>query len=710
MILEFLLLGGVFVGKKILAGLEEGPKPPEVTISLPKPENMTTMSRFFEARSEQFKDISSHENEPENEITEFEKQVDQSLAISATSIGLAGAGALLFPPLSVLSAGTVLYANVPIFKAANESLFEERRVRMSVLDAAVISACLASGLYLTGSILSFLISFSQKTVLKTEDHTKKSLINVFAEQSHVVWLYVDGAEVESSIDVLNAGDIIVVNTGESIPVDGIISNGNGLIDQHLLTGEAQPVEKEAGDQVFASSMLLSGKLHIQVEKTGSDTVAAQIGEILNNTIDFKEALSARWEELADKTALPMGLVALSAWPILGLSGAAGVLNAHFGYDMKIIAPISMLNFVNLASQNGVLVKDARALEWLSKVDTIVFDKTGTLTQNEPTVGNIYTLHGMSENELLLYAAAAEYKQTHPIALAILKEANKRQLEWSQIEEARYEVGYGLKVSLADNLIRIGSARFMALEGIDIPTEIMPIQDLSHEQGHSLVYVAINDRLGGAIELLPTIRPEARQIISTLRERNMSTYIISGDHEKPTKELAKELGVDHYFAETLPQKKAELIEHLQEQGKFVCFVGDGINDSIALKKANVSISLRGAASIATDTANIVLMDQSLKQLIPLFDLTQEFKSNMQRNFAITIVPAALNIIGAFVFNFGVTTAILFDYLGLTTGIFHSMWPVIKDQRKESTEKATPDHTAVDLKKKNSIVPLSEHEQT
>ena len=225
---------------------------------------------------------------------------------------------------------------------------------------------------------------------------------------------------------------------------------------------------------------------------------------------------------------------------------------------------------------------------------------------------------MSENELLTFAAAAEllcplgYKQTHPIALAIRQEASNRELNLPSVHESEVEVGYGLKVRVdfranGEKLIRIGSGRFMEMEGIGLPAGYEKMEEESHAQGHSLVYVAINDQLGGAIELVPTIRPEAKAIITSLRQRNISIVIISGDHEKPTQKLAEELGIDNYFAETLPENKASLIANLQEEGRKVCFVGDGINDGVALKKANVSISLRGASTVATDTAGIILMD-------------------------------------------------------------------------------------------------------
>jgi len=354
----------------------------------------------------------------------------------------------------------------------------------------------------------------------------------------------------------------------------------------------------------------------------------------------------------------------------------------------------MLTYLNLASQQRILVKDGRSLQLLTKIDTIVFDKTGTLTLEVPHVALIHTCPSICEEQLLTYAAAAEYKQTHPIAKAILQAADERGLTLSAISDTKYEIGYGLKVSIptqkalltngtahgADTkVVRVGSARFMTMEGIIIPSDIKGLHEESQKSGHSFVYVAINDELAGAIELHATIRPEAKQVVSELRKRKMDIVIISGDHEQPTKKLAQELGIDNYFAETLPENKAELISKLQEEGKSVCFVGDGINDSIALKKANVSISLRGASSAATDSAQIILMNQNLKQLICAFDVAQNFETNMKLNLTATIIPGVITVFGAFFLGFGIAHSVILNDIGVIIGASNAIWPWLKERR-------------------------------
>jgi Cu2+-exporting ATPase len=229
---------------------------------------------------------------------------------------------------------------------------------------------------------------------------------------------------------------------------------------------------------------------------------------------------------------------------------------------------------------------------------------------------------------------------------------------------------------------------MEMTGILIPADMRKIIGFCNEQGHSLVLVALDNQLAGTIELCPTVRPEAKTIITRLRQlpNIKSMYIISGDHETPTKKLAQELGIDHYFAETLPENKAEIIERLQNEGKFICYIGDGINDSIALKKSQVSVSLRGASTAATDTAQIILMDESLNQLANLFDLAQKFNTNMRGDFLCLLIPTIIGIGGVFFLHFGLIHTMILTSAGLAAGVFNAMLPSLKNRRE------TPEATA------------------
>ena len=634
-----------------------------------------------------------------------EQMINFAVTMSSVSLGFALLGAFLYPPLGLLSVPYILLVVTEMWKEAYKLLRNKGVIGVSFITGLTMLSCVLFGYYIPGSLTAFLFALSRKLLLSIKDNSQKDFIDVFQQQPKTVWLLAAGVEVEAAFDQLQQGDIVVVHTGEMIPVDGTIVDGIASVDQRLLTGEAQPIEKEPGDTVFASTVVLSGEIRIAVEKAGADTTVAQIGAILNQTINYKADAQLRAEELADRTVMPILAASVLTWPILGPSPAIAVLNSHTGYRMSLIAPLGILSFFKILSNKGILVKDGLALDRLPLVDTVVFDKTGTLTLEQPHVRAIHRCGSYTEEQILSYAATAEGKQRHPIALAIVEEARSRGVDLLPLDQAQYEVGYGVKVVVhaetekvvaqamsaesQQQLVRVGSSRFMQKEDIAVPPAIEEIQTHCHDQGNSLVMIAIDDELVGAIELQPTVRPEAKAVVQGLRQRGIrSTYIISGDHQTPTRKLAAELGIDHYFAETLPQNKAELIEQLQAEGKNVCYIGDGINDSIALAKANVSISLRGASTVAQDTAQIILMHGGLAELCDLFDMAKEYETNMWQSFWSVVGPCILCISGVYFIHFGLLTTIIIKQLGLFTGIASALSPLHAHRHELATTDNTP----------------------
>lgn len=638
---------------------------------------LRSLSTVIKSKEEQIITLFSDEVSPE------EKEVNRYLVYSGVSLALV-TGGLWYPVLNVVNAPIFLYTLYPFLVKGYNRVVKDKKVGVAVIDTVATAGPFLLGHFFVASFAVCLINVSLKLILKTEDHSRGSLINIFGEQPRFVWIERNGVEVEILFETLKIGDMVVVQAGQTIVVDGIIAKGMAQIDERALTGESQPVEKGVGERVFASTILLSGQISICVEKTGSETVAAQIGDILNSTADFKSSIVSRGQRIMDLGATPTVALSALSLPFLGVESALAILYASFGYHMRYAAPISVLNFLRMTSESGILVKDGRCLELLSEIDTVVFDKTGTLTEEVPTVGVIHTSNGYTQNELLTYAAAAENKQTHPIARAIINRRNasvahqNRKLTLPKVSDVRVEVGYGLKVRIGEKQIRVGSSRFMTIEGITIGLDYKKIEEACHSEGHSLVYVALDNQLAGAIELHPTIRPEAQQLISQLHQRNIETYIISGDHQKPTQALAESLGIEHYFAQVLPQDKANLIKQLQNKGKSVCFIGDGINDSIALKTAHVGISMSGASTIATDTAGIILMDGTLKQFIRLLDIANELDANLSRSTIMTVVPGIVCVGGVLFFHFGIVSSLILFNIGLGASVLNALLPLIKHQ--------------------------------
>jgi Cu2+-exporting ATPase len=604
-------------------------------------------------------------------------KLDLHLPACTASIPFAAAAQFAFPGLLPVAAVVFAYTSIPTFKEAYKVLFKEKRLGVDVLDSIVVIGCLGTMSIFPGTVLCWCLSFGRVLVKKTQDNSKKLLLNAFGKQPRYVWLYRDGMEVQVTLDRLAKGDIIVVNTGEVVPVDGHVVDGMAMIDQHALTGESTPAEKGVGDRVFASTVMVAGKVFVSVETSGSETASAKISQILNDTAGYKLASQHKGERLADKAVIPTLTIGAVGMATMGPAGAVAVLNSDFGTGIRMAAPLAMLSSLALCANKGILVKDGRALELMNEVDTVLFDKTGTLTRERPEVGRIFASAGFEAEQILGFAAAAERRFHHPIALAILHKAKELGLDLPPTDDTQYKVGYGITVHALGHKVRVGSRRFMEMEGIALTPEVNDALEEAHREGYTMVMVGVDDRLGGAIELQASVRPEVREIIQGLRQRRIKHIaIISGDHEAPTKKLAESLGMDRYFAQVLPADKADYVEKLQKEGCKVCFVGDGINDSIALKKANVSISLRGASSIATDTAHVVFLEEGLAKLCELRDIARDLDHNVKRSWSMILAPNIACIAGVFTLGFGIMASVVTNNVAALAALANGMLPLRK----------------------------------
>lgn len=612
-------------------------------------------------------------------IQKSDKEANRNLVLSTGATGLALLGAV-YPIFRIFGAGAVLYLARDVFRLIWRDFKKGHFLSVYLLGAVMVIGMIATGQLVLAAFAGVVGGFLMKIVKKAEESSEKQLINVFSGHSTRVWIEKDGVEIQVDFNTLQKGDCVIVNAGEIIPVDGVIQTGLANIDQHILTGESQPVERAVGDKVFASTLLLSGRIAVLGETAGEETVAAGIGQVLNKTQNYKDNLMARGQKIADRfLPVEIGLGAVT-WIALGPSSALAMMWSSLGSNMAIAGPLSVLNYLQILSRQGILIKDGRVFESLRQVNTIVFDKTGTLTLEQPNVGQIYTIEDYTESTVLRYAAAAEYRQPHPIAKAILAKAEELKLTLPTMDDACYEMGYGIQVRVEKRLIQVGSQRFMQQKQIDIPETVTPIQQEAQEKGYSLIYVAIDQQLAGMLEMRPTIRPETLDVIKYLKQRGLKLYIISGDHQQPTRHIAEQLGIDHYFAEVLPENKADLVKQLKDEGRFVCFIGDGINDAIALKSAQVSISLKGASSVATDTAQIVFMDGTLGRLQTLFELSDEFEQTMNGNMVGSIVPGMFNVAGVLFLHTGIAVGMGLYYLGSLAQLGYTLYPLAKHQDK------------------------------
>jgi heavy metal translocating P-type ATPase len=624
--------------------------------------------------------VASAEQPTEND------KIDLHLPLCTASVPVAAVAQFAAPAFLPAAALLFAYTSIPTFKGAREVLFEEKRLGVDVLDAIVVVGCLGTMAIFPGAVLCWCLSFGRVLVKKTQDNSKKLLLNAFGKQPRYVWLCRDGAEVQISLDQLERFDVIVVNTGEVVPVDGIIVQGMAMIDQHALTGESTPAEKGVGDRVFAATVMVAGKILVEVEKSGNETASAKISQILNDTAGYKLSSQHKGERLADKAVIPTLAVGAAGMLTMGAGGAVAVLNSDFGTGIRMAAPLAMLSSLALCANKGILVKDGRALELMNEIDTVLFDKTGTLTKERPEVGRIIASDGFAPERILQFAAAAERKFHHPIALAIRHKAEELDIELPPTDETQYKVGYGITVGVEGHTIRVGSKRFMDSEGVVMTPEVEDALDQAHGEGLTMVMVSVDGRLAGALELHAAVRPEVRQIVEGLRDRGIKHIaIISGDHEAPTRKLAESLGMDRYFAQVLPADKADYVVQLQREGRKVCFVGDGINDSIALKQANVSISLRGASSIATDTAHIVFLEEGLSKLCDLRDIARDLDRNVRRSWRLILAPNIACIAGVFTMGFGIMASVVTNNVAALAALANGMLPLRKIAQIEAEKR-------------------------
>ena len=602
---------------------------------------------------------------------------DRDLIIASTALGLATAGSF-YHPLAILSIPGLLWVSTMNAQDAYISYKKGRGVvNLYTLSTLFSSGTVLTGAYFAGSLGAFFVRLSKKMLAATEDNSVRDLVQAFVQKPRSVWLWQAGSEVEVRLDQMSAQDVIIVHSGEAVPCDGRVLAGEAEIDQSMLTGESELILKQSGDQVFAATLVLSGRLEVQVEKTGQDTIAANIGKLLHQTTEFKQQIVSWGEHIADRSArITVTLSALSL-PLFGMTTALTLLNASFGIYMMALGPLSMLRFLSQASQSGILIKDGRSLQLLSEIDTVIFDKTGTLTEDTLQVFEIHSLSEYSKATLLAVAAAAEYRQSHPVALAILAAAEEQQLTVPEISQTELKVGYGVSVQIpsdqqyGENIlptgcrVRVGSARYMACHDIDTSSAYHLI-DTARTSGETLAYIAINGQLAGVIQLQAVIRSEASDMVHSLQQRGLEVAIISGDRQQPTQQLAEQLGITTWFAEILPADKADIIQSYQQQGKSVCYIGDGMNDAIALKQANVSISLQGAAQVATDIAQILLLQKNLGQIVQSMVLAEQYKKTIQQTQVITTIPGVITVLGACFYGLSVTQSVMLNGLSLSLG--------------------------------------------
>lgn len=529
--------------------------------------------------------------------------------------------------------GLVLVKSLSYIKKAL-SCVGRRKIEVPLLDGIAITTSIVRGDYGTAGSVMFLLDLGEIM----EEWTHKKSVDDLAKKMSLnvskVWLNVDGKEVLTDVSKIETGDCVTVHMGNVIPLDGVIKEGEGMVNQASLTGEAIPVAKKPGGYVYAGTVLEEGELLIEVKENSGTTKYEKIVAMIEETEKLKSTVESRAEHLADRlvpyTLAGTGLVYLLT---RNVTKALSVLMVDFSCALKLSMPISVLSAMREAQSHGITVKGGKFLEAMAEADTIVFDKTGTITKAQPVVSDVISFCDEEPDELLKIAACLEEHFPHSMAKAVVRAAmDKGLVHEENHSKVEYIVAHGISSRIQDKKVIIGSYHFVFEdEQCVIPQGKEELfESLSGECSH--LYLAIDGVLVAVIAITDPIREEAPQVVSMLRKCGLSKIVMmTGDSERTAEVVAAKVGVDEYYSEVLPEDKASYVEKEHQAGRKVIMIGDGVNDSPALSAADVGIAICDGAEMAREIADITIAGDNLEELVTLKRLSNALVKRIHGNY-------------------------------------------------------------------------------
>ncbi|MBW3110952.1 heavy metal translocating P-type ATPase [Bacillus sp. MCCB 382] len=470
----------------------------------------------------------------------------------------------------------------------------------------------------------------------------------------------DGEEVEISVEKVAVGDIIIVKPGEKIPVDGVVTEGKTSVDEAMLTGESIPVEKTSGSNVIGASINKNGTIRYEATKVGKDTALSQIIKLVEEAQGSKAPI-AKMADIISGYFVPIVIVLaiLSgiAWYIAGESGlfaftiAISILVIACPCALGLATPTAIMVGTGKGAENGVLIKSGGALETTHKIETIVFDKTGTITEGKPVVTDIVTSESISEEELLILAASAEKGSEHPLGEAIVREAEERGLSLRKTAFFDAITGQGIEVTVDGEDLLLGNRKLMDENDVEVG-ELAEVSDRLAAEGKTPMYISIEEEIAGIIAVADTVKETSIGAIEKLHKMGLQVAMITGDNKRTAEAIAKKVGIDTVLSEVLPEDKANEVKKLQEGGRKVAMVGDGINDAPALAQADIGIAIGSGTDVAMESADIVLMRSDLMDVPTAVELSKATIRNIKQNlfwafgYNILGIPVAMGILHLF----------------------------------------------------------------
>jgi heavy metal translocating P-type ATPase len=536
-----------------------------------------------------------------------------------------------FPRLSLIGLAVTLVGGWPIFREALENLVE-RRMTMELSMTIALVAALLIGEFFTALVITLFVLVAEILEGMTVERGRHAIRELLEYLPRTAAVRRNGQVVELPVDEVQAGDLILVNPGARLPVDGTVVAGHSYVDQATITGESMPVEKAAGAGVFAGTINQSGALEVRAERLGRDT---SFGKIIQ-AVERAERSRAPVQRLADRLAGYLVYFALAAAAVT----FAVTRDARSTISVIIVAgacgiaagtPLAILGAIGRAARQGAIVKGGLYLETLASLDTVALDKTGTLTFGTPEVREVYPAAGVDPRALIEAAAIAERRSEHPLGKAILTRAGALGLSVLEPEQFDYAPGRGVVARTGGDEVVVGNRALFRERGLDASDVGATNGDASSE-----VLVARGGRLLGAIHIADGLRPEAKAAVAGLRAMGLRTVLLTGDQLGVAQAVARELGVDEMAAELLPEAKLELVRGMVAQGRKVAMVGDGVNDAPALMAASVGVAMGSGTDVARESANVVLLGNDLSKFVETVRLARRMRGIIMQNFVGTLV--------------------------------------------------------------------------
>ncbi|WP_084515009.1 heavy metal translocating P-type ATPase [Sphingobium lactosutens] len=624
---------------------------------------------------------------PSAELTDMTRRFWIALVL-ALPVFVLEMGSHLFPALHhlvpmrisvwvqlLLATPVVLWAGAPFFargwaslRSRNLNMFTLIAMGTGVAWAYSVNATFAPGLFPAAfhaadgtvavyfeaaAVITVLVLLGQVLELRARERTSgaiKALLGLAPRTGRR--MLADGSEEEVAIEAIVVGDRLRVRPGEKVPVDGEVEEGRSSLDEAMVTGESMPVTKAVGDHVIGGTLNQTGALIIRAEKVGRDTMLARIVQMVADAQRSRAPIQRMADQVAGwfvPAVLVVAALAFAAWGIWGpeprlahgLVAAVAVLIIACPCALGLATPMSIMVSIGRGAGQGVLIKNAEALELMEKIDTLVVDKTGTLTEGRPAVTRIVANEGYEEAELLRLAAAVERASEHPLALAIVAEAEEQGVSIPPVVDFDSPIGKGATGTVEGKRILLGNAAFLAEAGIET-TDLEAEADLLRGDGATAIYVAIDGCAAGVIAIADRVKPTTAEALAALRDEGIEVVMLTGDNRTTAQAVARSLGIAKVEADVLPDQKSAVVARLKRDGRIVAMAGDGVNDAPALAAADVGIAMGSGTDVAIESAGVTLLKGDLTGIVRARRLSQATMANIRQNLFFAFVYNALGV--------------------------------------------------------------------